>query len=155
MQYRKDILYKKITENVNGKYDEAYIKNLVTFVFDKVTEWSLNPDNLILKIKYFGQFHWKYKNLVRDLETKRYYTDASKYRRGAEHQRFVDTADLILKQYDKWFKDKEDIKKLRYGDAYLPKDKIKEYYKNKEEKEKQAKIDNENNKNTFKISLFS
>ena len=125
MQYKKDALYKKIGEN--SGLNPEYVKQLLNFTIDGIKEWSINPSNIILGVKHLGRFYWKHKNLKRDLETRKLYVE-EQFKRHEDHKKFVENANLILGIYEQYHKDKEDIKKIRFGDNYLPKDVVKQKY---------------------------
>jgi len=126
MQYRKNILYRAISAKTN--LDENYIKILLTFITDGIKNWSKDPDNLILSIKYFGKFYWRHKKLQEALNIKKEFTEG--YNRSKEHSKFVENSNLIIGMFEQYIKDKEDIKKKRYGDNYMERKELKKHYEN-------------------------
>ena len=139
MQYKKDLLYKRILELSPELNSTEYIKDIINEIVNGIKEWSKNPNDIILNVKHLGRFYWKYKNLKRDLEAKKDFTDANKYKRGEEHERFVDVANAVLDMYDDYHTEKYRIRKLNYGSDYKEPEeliKLKQEFLNKKRNDK-------------------
>lgn len=144
MQIKKEVLYKEICK-LYPELDMDYVKHYILFVLDGIQNWSMNPDNLILKVKHFGVFHWKFKNLKKDLESKKFFADAEAYKRGAEHINFVNVAEGVVEMYADYHEKKYRIRKLNYGADYKTPEQL--------TIEKKAFLNKANDKNTRKVLI--
>ena len=132
MQYKKTDLYRKILGIHPSLENEEYVSALLNHVTTGIKEWSRQPTSLILNVKNFGRFHWKKRNLQKDMESKSFFTDPV-YKRGDEHKNFVEVASKVLSWYDKYEQDKIVIHKINHGANYKTNEELKAITKQKKD----------------------
>jgi len=89
--------------------DEELVKSISDIGFKRWSEWTHDPDSLILKIDYLGKNYFKKKKTEDRLETINMYGENSFYLEDGMKEKF----EFILSEYDKYLEEK---KKFRNND---------------------------------------